>query len=253
LAEALIVRTASWNEFRDAFPAQLTTISPHVVALKSIVAYRTGLSVHQPDEHAAAACFRQLRAGVGETASPRLACKPLNDWVVWTTLRVAADVGTPVQFHTGFGDPDLDLREASPLNLRPLLENAGFAGVPIVLLHASYPFMREAGYLASVYPNVFVDMGLAVPMLSVRGMVATVGALLELAPVSKVMFSSDAHLIPELFYLGAKWGRQVLAQVLEQTIRDGDLTVEEANATAERILRQNAIDLYDLAQTPSSL
>lgn len=29
----------------------------------------------------------------------------------------------------------------------------------IVLLHSSYPFTREAGYLTSVYSNVFLDFG----------------------------------------------------------------------------------------------
>jgi hypothetical protein len=246
LAEDRILEAASWADFRQSFRADLEAIVPQVVALKSIVAYRTGLSIREPDEEAAGVGFHQLRAGIGGRNSVRLACKPLNDWVVWTTLNVAAEAGMPVQFHTGFGDPDLDLREANPLHLRPLLENPAFARVPFVLLHASYPFTREAGFLASVYPNVFVDTGLAVPMLSVNGMVSTIGALLELTAVTKIMFSSDAHLIPELFYLGAKWGRHALAQVLEQTIRDGDLTIDEAVAAAERILRGNATELYGL-------
>ena len=60
----------------------------------------------------------------------------------------------PVQIHTGFGDADLDLREANPLHLRPLLESGRYANVPFVLLHASYPYVRELGYLAAIYANV---------------------------------------------------------------------------------------------------
>ena len=48
----------------------------------------------------------------------------------------------PVQFHAGFGDPDLDLRQANPLHLRLVLEDPRFVRVPIVLLHL-YPFVRE--------------------------------------------------------------------------------------------------------------
>ncbi|WP_235147944.1 MULTISPECIES: hypothetical protein [Fischerella] len=40
---------------------------------------------------------------------------------------------------------------ANPLYLRELLESPQYRHVPIVLLHASYPYMQEAGYLASVY------------------------------------------------------------------------------------------------------
>ena len=121
----------------------------------------------------------------------------------------------PVQFHTGFGDPDLDLRLGNPLYMRSLLEDRRFRNAPIVLLHASYPYAQEAGYLASVYPQVYLDFGLAVPFLSVAGMRSTLQQLLELAPTSKLMYSSDAHNIPELYYLGAKWGREVLGQVLD--------------------------------------
>ena len=54
--------------------------------------------------------------------------------------------------------------------------------------------MREAGYLASVYPRVYLDFGLAVPFLSSSGMWNTLRQLLELAPTSKLMYSSDAKI-----------------------------------------------------------
>ncbi len=93
-----------------------------------------------------------------------------------------------------------------------------FKDVPIVLLHASYPYSREAGYLASVYPHVYVDFGLAVPLLSVDGMLDAVKMLFEYAPTSKILYSTDAHSIPELYYLAAKWGRTILAKVLQKCI-----------------------------------
>ena len=61
------------------------------------------------------------------------------------------------------------------------------------------------------------------------------------------MYSSDAHSIPELYYLGAKWGRQLLGEVLEQAIADSDITVAEAEAIAVAILRENALVLYQSA------
>lgn len=53
-----------------------------------------------------------------------------------------------------FGDKDLDLRMSNPLHLRALLEDQRFCKCRLVLLHASYPFSKEASYLASVYPQV---------------------------------------------------------------------------------------------------
>lgn len=55
---------------------------------------------------------------------------------------------------TSFGDKDLDLRLSNPLHLRTLLEDKRFSKCRLVLLHASYPFSKEASYLASVYPQV---------------------------------------------------------------------------------------------------
>ncbi len=164
--------------------------------------------------------------------------------MITQALEVAAKYKLPVQFHTGFGDPDLDLFVGNPVLLRPLLEERKWRDAPIVLLHASYPYTREAGYLASVYPQVYLDFGLAVPFLSVMGMRSTLRQLLELSPTTKLMYSSDAHNIPELYYLGAKWGREILKQVLEESIKDGDLTVSEAEDIARGMLSENARGLY---------
>lgn len=246
IAERLIAETPTWPAFEEAFRATLADPGPEVVGLKTIVAYRTGLAVEAPDPEGARTAFEALRRQAERGERLRLAHKPLNDWVVWRALEAAARRGLPVQFHTGFGDPDLDLRWANPLHLRPLLEHPGFRRVPFVLLHASYPFTREAGYLAAVYPNAYVDLGLAIPFLSRAGMAAVVRAFLELTPISKILFSTDAHLIPELFYLGARWGRRILGEVLAATVADGDLTAAEAEAAAEAILHRNAQMLYAL-------
>ncbi|MFB2975838.1 hypothetical protein [Microseira sp. BLCC-F43] len=74
--------------------------------------------------------------------------------------------------------------------------------------------------------------------------------LLELTPTSKLMYSSDAHFIPELYYLGAKWGRKILGEVLEQSIQDSDINSAEAEAIARAVISENARHLYRLL--PSS-
>ncbi|PJF46639.1 MAG: amidohydrolase [Chloroflexi bacterium] len=244
LAAQLIAQHARWPMFAEAFRAALEARGSDVVGFKSIIAYRTGLGIAPPEEDAAQQCFGELRAQAERGLPVRIAHPPLNHWLVWTMMIIAARDGVPVQFHTGFGDPDLDLRMANPLHLRPLFEHAPFRGAPVVLLHASYPFTREAGYLAAVYPNAYLDLGLALPYLSRAGMRFAVRAALELAPLSKIMFSTDAHLIPETFYLGARCGREIIADVLSQTIADGDLSAAEADAAALDILHRNAARLY---------
>ena len=250
LAETIILEENRFEDFLDRFRAAIDRPSAEVVALKSIAAYRSGLKIDPVTEAVARTRFTTLKQQATPTRF-RLEDKAIIDFIVSQALDAAAGSRLPVQFHTGFGDPDLDLRLANPLHLRPLLESRRHSRAPVVLLHAGYPFVREAAYLASVYPHVYVDIGLTIPFLSVAGMRGVLQQLLELSPVSKLMFSSDAHVIPELYYLGAKWGREALGEVLDNAITDSDLTAGEAEDAAKAILAENANRLY-LAQESSA-
>jgi predicted TIM-barrel fold metal-dependent hydrolase len=77
-----------------------------------------------------------------------------------------------------------------------------------------------------------------------------VDALLELAPMSKILFSTDGHLYPETYFVAAKWGRRILGAALDHAVADGDLTAAEAERAGEAILRGNAHRLYQT--TPPS-
>jgi predicted TIM-barrel fold metal-dependent hydrolase len=129
------------------------TLSQKVVAFKSIAAYRSGLRIDPmvSAQEAENALQENLRMG-----SPvRVSSKPLIDFIFIRALEVATQRDVPLQIHTGFGDKDLQLELANPLHLRAVLETPIFARCRVVLLHGSYPFMREASYLASVYPQVW--------------------------------------------------------------------------------------------------
>lgn len=243
LAENLMAAEEHFEDFLERFRSELDPPSAEVIAFKSIAAYRTGLDIQPiPTEVAQWNFYEFKREMRGKPL--RLDNKLIVDFLITHALEIAAKHQLPIQFHAGFGDRDLDLRLANPLHLREILEDPRWRNVPIVLLHAAYPYAREAGYLASVYPQVYVDFGLAVPFLSTAGMRSLLGQLLELAPTSKLLYSSDAHNIPELYYLGAKQGREVLGWVLEEAVRDDDLTATEADAIAIAILRENARGLY---------
>src|SRR5262249_57532054 len=110
------------------------------------------------------------------------------DYLLRLALDAAARQTLPVQFHTGFGDTDVDLLQANPLLLRPLLETRRFASVPFVLLHAAYPYVRELSYLASVYPNVYLDLGLAIPHVA-SDLPAVDRQPLTLPPTPPLLFS----------------------------------------------------------------
>ena len=180
--------------------------------LKTIAAYRGGLDLDLTPPGVRTALLQALEANEA-TGDP-----------------------LPVQVHCGFGDSDLHLPRADPGWLKPLVER--FVDTSFVLLHC-YPFVREAGWLAHVYGNVWFDLSLTIPHVSRPA--EMLRQALELAPVSKLLYASDASGTPELYLLAAMWWREALAEVLSEALEP--TSAEEA---ARLILRDTAIRLYRL-------
>ncbi|KAJ9181506.1 hypothetical protein P3X46_009631 [Hevea brasiliensis] len=242
--ELLDGSTWTLDKFTETFMENLRSFADKIVGLKSVAAYRSGLEINTN------VTTKDAEEGLAEVLCAgkpvRITNKSFIDYIFTHSLEVALQFDLPMQIHTGFGDKDLDLRLSNPLHLRMLLEDERFSKCHIVLLHASYPFSKEASYLASVYPQVYLDFGLAVPKLSVHGMISSLKELLELAPMNKVMFSTDGYAFPETYYLGAKKTREIIFSVLHDACCDGDVTVDEAIEAAKDILARNAIKLYKI-------
>jgi predicted TIM-barrel fold metal-dependent hydrolase len=66
---------------------------------------------------------------------------------------------------------------------------------------------------------------------------------LELAPISKLLYASDASSIPELYFLAAMWWREALGALLPEL-----LGPEEVEPAARMILRENALVAYGLSE-----
>jgi predicted TIM-barrel fold metal-dependent hydrolase len=181
----------------------------------------------------------------------RLTAKPLLDYCVGVALEEARRLELPIQFHTGFGDPDIDLLTANPVLLRPLLAQLCHAGVPVVLLHMGYPYVRESAFLASLYADIYVDVSLAVPLLAPL-VPHLLLELLALAPATKILYGSDGHSQPEMYWLGARCMRWALGVVLRRMMRQGTLDVAEAQEVAERICFRNALEVYRLGPSWAS-
>lgn len=242
-AERLLARRLPYGDFVAEFRQALLEAARECVAFKTIVAYRSGLSVRAwNDDECAAAYARALD-------TPRLTEQPLLDRLVEVTLEVARDTGRPLQVHAGFGDPDIDLPRSNPLLLRPVLEDPRWRSVRIVLLHMAYPYTREAAFMTAVWPQVYLDLSLAIPFLG-RGATDPLIEILSLAPSSKLMYGSDVSALPELFALSAEWGRAALGEALGWLVERDDLDVSEAAEAGRAILVDNARGLYGLPAEP---
>jgi hypothetical protein len=245
LIERLILESASFDGFLEAYRAAIGDLRARgIVGMKSVIAYRTGLHVEAVDRADAAAAFETVRDTGRRAGRLRIESKPLLDHLVVIAVEESARQGVPIQFHTGLGDPDLDLTLVDPAALR-LLFAERFRAAPIVLLHTGYPYVRSLAYLAAMFPNVYADMGEAILFAAGEATELT-RELLGLAPASKILFSTDASLVPELYWVGARIGRRALGRVLDEHIADGAIDERTALDWAERILWRNSEAVYGL-------
>jgi len=254
VAEDVAAAGASAAGFADAVRSALATRAASAAGVKCIAAYRTGLDLgpERPSDAEVRAAAGRWLAGAAPTrgsggpppgkVAARLADETLERFLIWCGV----DLGLPVQFHVGYGDGDLDLHRCNPLLLTPLLRAIEPTGVPVMLLH-NYPYHREAGYLAQVFGNVYVDAGLATHNLGGRAP-ALLAEALELAPYRKFLYSSDAFGLPELHYLGAALFRRALSRFLAAGVSE-DLYTERAVVRLTRMFcADNARHAYRLGE-----
>ena len=170
------------------FPEVLAERTATAAGLKSVVAYRFGFDFAPdppaPAEAVAAAGAMLATAGQRGTAGrrPDLAALPALERrrpraAAAAALRLRRPRPRPAPRATRCCSP------ASSALVEP-------RGVDVLLLHC-YPYHRQAGYLAQVFPHVYFDVGLAVNHTGL-GSAGVVAESLELAPFAKILFSSDA-------------------------------------------------------------
>jgi uncharacterized protein len=246
LMEDLLAEHDSFEEVREALATALDDVRGQgYVALKSIAAYRTGLAIREWPRKEAEESFHEYRRAAG-AGHARLIHKPLLDTLLHVALAQAARQEVPVQFHVGYGDADTDLLLGNPLYLRPVLQRSDYRGMPVVLLHECYPYIRQGGYLAAVYENVYLDLSYGIPLLGYGEMLSFTRQALGVAPSSKLMYSSDGIGVPELHWISAIDGRRVIGEALGELVSQGELDLAAAEATGDDVLRANATRLYGL-------
>lgn len=243
VAEEVAAAGVSPREFPQAFEAELRRQAAASVGLKTIIAYRFGLDF-DPERPANRECDQALESwlGTGTPGRSRLAEPVVLRWILWQALDVAREFGLPVQFHVGYGDSDLDVHRCNPLQMTSFIRSTVSAGVPLTLLHC-YPYEREAGYLAAVYPHIYLDVGCVVHYTAAQS-ARVIARSMELAPFHKVLFSTDAFGLPELYVVGSVLFRRGLDALLRDWVTAGDCAEQDARAIASLISGENALRIY---------
>ena len=240
----LLRQEIGWPEFRQRYDdtIEAAIIEGGYRGVKSVIAYRTGLDIsplsRTPDQGYQA--LDAIRRGLGGGSM-----KKLRDHLLCRALELCMEFDVPMQIHTGMGDFEVNLVYCRPAYLMDLLRFPAYRACHVILVHTGYPYHREAGYIANVLPRVYCDLSEGIPFAgpAARRIIAEV---LEMAPISKVLYGSDGFGIPEINYTSARLGKQALRQALTDLIDDGFLDETEAREAAGMILAGNARELYRL-------
>jgi len=246
VAENLIHYANDPREWFDAVRAALRAdVGRGAVGVKTICAYRATLKLQPVDTDALGVAFSAMRVRAQHGQHPRLSGSALCHALLFEAALECRALDVPLQVHCGFGDPDEDLAETSPLGLRPLITDATYRGLRIALLHC-YPYHREAAYLCSVFPDVYMDLSLTIPFAGLEGGRAVREAL-GLCPTSKLLYASDASRYPEVFLVAAAAHREALGDALGELVDRGIMDITTAANAGRQVLAENAKRVYRLA------
>src|SRR5215471_13872228 len=227
LMQRLVVQYNDFDEMVEHYSLELSDVRGRgYCALKSIVAYRTGLNIAEWSKDQAVNSFGEARSAI-RNGLLRIDHKPLIDYLLHIAFRHASKQQLPIQFHTGYGDSDIDMRLSNPLHLRDVLESSNYQTMQVVLLHESYPYCQLGAYLAAIYPHVYFDLSYTIPFVDKLEMLAFTRQALGAAPASKLMFSTDGINVPEMHWAGALRGRSIIGQVLNELIDADEIDQEQ--------------------------
>ena len=204
---------------------------PNMVAIKSIIGYRTGLGVEIVNRR--------------HSFSRHLSEKAFREYFLLKSIERATEKDIPIQIHAAFGESNINILNNNPALLKEVLEHPVYKPARIVLVHGGYPYTFEAGYLASVYPNVYVDISEMIPFVP-TGARQGLRNIFDMCPFNKVLYGSDGFVIPEIHWLAARMAREILATLFLEYINAGLFDQELAFQVARMFFFENAKNLYNL-------
>jgi uncharacterized protein len=214
---------------------------PRLIAYKTIIAYRTGLDITDPSPAEAAAAYDRWRDDGWRES--REHAKPVRDLLLRRAFALAKEHDRVFHVHVGGGDPDVNLAHATPKDVfRFFVEHQD---IPIVMIHAGYPWVAEATYVGSVLPNVYLDVSELVPWG--WGQIDwSLEMILGAVPGAKVLHGSDESSEPEMFPTSARLVREALERVLGGFIDRDFLSVGDAETIGRGVLADNVRRLHGI-------
>ncbi len=170
----------------------------------------------------------------------------LEDFLMHRLCVLCGEHGLRMKFHTGLqegsGNFITNSRAALMANLFMKYPKTGFD-----IYHISYPYEEELATLAKNFPNVTVDfcwMWIINPAAGRRAL----SDMLDTVPVNKIHGFGGDYIFVEGSYAHVTMARREIARVLAEKVEEGRFTEAEAVEAGRRMLRDNAMENFDLAK-----
>ncbi len=219
------------------------------VAVKTQHAYTRTLEWREQDDASAESSLQRHLAGYPLSEAERLC---LGDWCLARGVELAISYDLPFKIHTGYhaghSRMPIDwLRAGLLCDLLTCYPQARF-----ILMHTAYPYSAELIALAKHYPSVYMDMCWAWS-IDPRNACEFVRRTIHSVPAHKLFVFGGDSFWPSASVAYATQTRAHLTRALQAEIDEGLLNEYEAIAFAERFMRTNQEDCFDLARTRAAL
>ncbi|REE92714.1 amidohydrolase family protein [Paenibacillus taihuensis] len=222
--------------------------SEGMVATKLGHAYWRSLGCTKPTYQEAESVFNKLLTRTLEDGYSQAQTEDLQDYLIHYVIQRSIAYDLPIQIHTGHHETSVSsngnlIPNSNATLLLPLL--AEYQDAKFVLLHCSFPYHETYLSIAKNYPNVYADFTWMY-IISPTAAKQILHQMIEMVPQSKIQgFGGDYNYI-EGTYAHLKLARGIIADTLSEKIAEGAMKESDAMRFADKIFRDNLIDIYQL-------
>jgi len=246
----------SLSDLTEALRLRFEKLSKSIVGVKIALAYRRPINFEKTTSYDGERVFNKIysqkvfrrielpdgaRVNVPEGVS-FVEAKPLQDFIVHKVIQLSGTHQLPIQVHTGLQEGNENVISSSnPVHLVNLFME--YKEVKFDVFHGGYPYTSELATLAKNFPNVYVDLcwlHIISPAVARR----VLSELLDTVPSNKILGFGGDYRFVEGVYGHALLARENTARVLMEKVEDGSLAQKGVLLLAQRLLRDNANELY---------
>jgi glucuronate isomerase len=168
----------------------------------------------------------------------------LEDFILHYLCRKCGEYGLRMQFHAGLqeGVGNIITNSRAAL-MAPLFMK--YSKTNFDIFHISYPYQEELATLAKNFPNVTIDfcwMWIINPAAGRRAL----SDMLDTVPANKIHGFGGDYIFVEGAYAHAVMARREIARVLCEKVEEGRFSEDYAQRVGNMLLRDNAIENFNL-------